>query len=52
MVVDARRNRRTKDQARKAWYAYYRQLRFARWLGFLKSNVDLTRTFRSVPHPD
>ena len=27
--MDAQRSRRTKDQARKAWYAYYRQLRFA-----------------------
>ena len=32
--MDARRNRRTKSRARKAWYAFYRQVRFARWLGF------------------
>ena len=33
-AMDARRNRRTKDRARKIWYALYRQLRFARWMGF------------------
>jgi len=32
--MDSRRTRRTKDRARKAWYALYRQVRFARWLGF------------------
>jgi hypothetical protein len=47
-IVDARRSRRTKDQARKAWYAYYRQVRFARWLGFVKVDGDMIRAYRSV----
>lgn len=46
--MDARRSRRTRDQSRKAWYAYYRQVRFARWLGFAKVDGDLIRAFRSV----
>jgi hypothetical protein len=45
-IVDARRSRRTKDQTRKAWYAYYRQVRFARWLGFVKGDGDLIRAYR------
>ena len=32
--MDGCRIRRTKDRARKLWYALYRQVRFARWLGF------------------
>jgi hypothetical protein len=32
--MDGSRRRRTKDPARKLWYAWYRQVRFARWLGF------------------
>jgi len=32
--VDATRARRTRDQARRAWYARHRQRRFARFLGF------------------
>ena len=32
--MDATRARRTKDQARHAWYAVNRQRRFARHLGF------------------
>ena len=36
------------DQSRKAWYAYYRQVRFARWLGFVKVDGDLIRSYRSV----
>jgi hypothetical protein len=47
-IVDARRSRRTKDQTRKAWYAYYRQVRFARWLGFLRSDGDPIRAYRGV----
>ncbi len=39
--MDAQRSRRTRDKARKAWYAYYRQVRFARWLGFIE--VDENR---------
>ena len=46
--MDATRARRTKDQARKAWYAYYRQVRFARWLGFVKVDVDLIRAYRTL----
>jgi hypothetical protein len=33
--MDATRKRRTRDRARQAWYARCRQLRFARFLGFL-----------------
>jgi hypothetical protein len=32
--MDATRARRTRDRARQKWYACYRQLRFARFLGF------------------
>jgi hypothetical protein len=32
--MDATRTRRTRDRARQGWYACYRQLRFARYLGF------------------
>jgi hypothetical protein len=34
MIVDGTRARRTRDRARQAWYASYRQRRFARFLGF------------------
>jgi len=50
--MDARRSRRTKDQTRKAWYAYSRQVRFARWLGFVKVEGDLIRAYRNVVIPD
>jgi len=46
--MDARRNRRTKDHARKAWYAHYRQVRFARWFGFIQDEADLNRALRTV----
>ena len=46
--MDARRSRRTKDRARKAWYAYYRQVRFARWLGFVKVEDDLIQAYRNA----
>ena len=46
--MDAGRNRRTKDQTRKAWYAYYRQVRFARRLGFVKADADLIRAFKGA----
>ena len=49
--MDARRSRRTKDQARKTWYAYYRQVRFARWLGFVKVEDDLIRAYRNAAIP-
>jgi hypothetical protein len=32
--MDATRTRRTRDSARRAWYASQRQRRFARFLGF------------------
>ena len=32
--MDATRPRRTRDEARRAWYAGQRQRRFARFLGF------------------
>ncbi|MEW4567348.1 hypothetical protein AB1L88_05720 [Tautonia sp. JC769] len=33
--MDASRSRRKRDPARRAWYARYRQWRFARHYGFL-----------------
>lgn len=33
--MDATRTRREKDPARRAWYACFRQRRWARHLGFL-----------------
>lgn len=50
--MDARRSRRTKDQARKAWYAYYRQVRFARWFGFVKVEDDLIQAYRNLAFPN
>jgi len=50
--MDARRSRRTKDRARKAWYAYYRQVRFARWLGFVRVEDDLIQAYRNTAIPD
>ena len=46
--MDAQRSRRTRDKARKAWYEYYRQVRFARWLGFIEADRNLNLAFR---HP-
>jgi len=43
--MDSHRSRRTRDQARKTWYAYYRQVRFARWFGFIRSDANLNRGF-------
>lgn len=40
--MDARRSRRTKGKARKAWYAYHSQVRFARWSGIVTVEDDLT----------
>ena len=39
-AMDGSRKRRMKDQARKVWYAHHRQVRFARWLGFLRIEGD------------
>ena len=47
--MDAQRNRRTKDQARRAWYAYYRQVRFARWFGFIEIDADWNQIYRGTP---
>jgi hypothetical protein len=47
--MEAHRSRRTRDQARKAWYAYYRQVRFARWFGFIQEGANLDRIFLSTP---
>jgi hypothetical protein len=44
--MDGQRSRRTRDHARRTWYAYYRQVRFARWLGFVEIDFDLGRAFR------
>jgi hypothetical protein len=41
MTMDATRKRRTRDRARQAWYARCRQLRFARFLGFLSCQSGL-----------
>jgi hypothetical protein len=40
-MMDATRRRRTRDQARQAWYAGYRQRRFARFLGLLREEFIL-----------
>jgi hypothetical protein len=34
-MCDGTRRRRTRDEVRRAWYARYRQLRFALHLGFI-----------------
>jgi hypothetical protein len=46
--MDAQRSRRTKDQARRAWYAYYRQVRFARWFGFIEIDADWNQLYRGT----
>jgi hypothetical protein len=33
--MDATRVRRTKSMARRTWYAHWRQLRFARYMGVI-----------------
>jgi hypothetical protein len=47
--MDAHRTRRTKDQARKAWYAYHRQVRFARWFGFIQTGADWNQNYLRTP---
>ena len=44
--MEAHHSRRTRDCARRSWYAYYRQVRFARWLGSIAPIDDLIRAFR------
>lgn len=46
--MEAHRSRRTKDPARKSWYAYYRQVRFARWFGLIQDEADLKQALRRV----
>jgi hypothetical protein len=46
--MDAQRSRRTRDQARKSWYAHYRQIRFARWFGFIEADADLNLLFKKA----
>lgn len=50
--MDAQRTRRTRDQARKTWYAHYRQIRFARWFGFIGAETDLQLFFQRVAIPN
>ena len=45
--MEAHRSRRTRDRARKTWYAYYRQLRFALWLGSIEVDDDRIQAFQS-----
>ncbi len=39
--MDGARRRRTRDRARRRWYAHHRQVRFARRLGFPRPDVDV-----------
>jgi hypothetical protein len=48
--MDATRARRTRDRARQAWYAWDRQWRFTRFLGFLTSSGSATEQ-RPAPVP-
>jgi len=47
--MESHRSRWTRDQARKAWYAYYRQVRFARWFGVITGDANLDRVFLDPP---
>jgi hypothetical protein len=47
--MDSHRRRRTRDQARKAWYARYRQVRFARWFGFIREVTDFAELCLNTP---
>jgi hypothetical protein len=49
--MEAHRSRRTRDPARKLWYAYYRQVRFARWLGAIRVDADPLRAFHDLEGP-
>ena len=49
--MEAHRSRRTRDRARMSWYAYYRQVPFARWLGSIAPVDDLIRGFRPGGRP-
>ncbi len=47
--MDAQRSRRTRDRARQTWYAYYRQVRFARMFGFINIDAGWDRISRGQP---
>jgi hypothetical protein len=47
--VDGTRARRTRDKARRAWYAQHRQRRFARFLGFGDRVRDAAPPRRPAP---
>ena len=42
--MDATRRRRTRDRARRAWYACWRQRRFARFMGLAVGAVEARET--------
>jgi hypothetical protein len=46
--MDATRRRRTRDRARRHWYARERQRRFARFMGFASAVTDATLADRAV----
>ena len=47
--MESHRSRRTRDHARKTWYAHYRQVRFARWFGFIGEHANLDGRFLDLP---
>jgi hypothetical protein len=47
-TMDATRTRRTRDRARQAWYARYRQQRFARFLGFAVLSIGERKAPRTM----
>lgn len=49
--MDTTWRRRTRDRARQAWYAGYRQRRFARFLGLLKRDLGVTTGLTSPSLP-
>ncbi len=49
--MDSRRNRRTRDEARKAWYDYYRYVRFTRWFVFLEPDATPKLSLRHTSSP-
>jgi hypothetical protein len=51
-MMEAHRTRRTRDRVRQSWYAYYRQVRFARWLGSIAPVDHLIRGFRVAGRRD
>jgi hypothetical protein len=50
--METHRRRRIRDRARVCWYAYYRQVRFARRLGSIPPVDDLIGAFRPGGRPD